>query len=206
LTRDKGIPELIEAFDTILEQQTDAHVLLVGWFDVSEDALAEEWRSRITYHLRIPLHRIRSRHSAILPGHGCDGITNLARRISKCRVGSGSDRIPVITTECTGSGDSVVPEVTGLLIPPGYPEAISEAVLKLLGDPERRRRMGEAARNWVSLHFSDERVLRLAISFCKSLLKPKPPSKSPGIRAPNFFRRRATVWLVPKEVDSLEGD
>src|ERR1039458_7732921 len=40
--------------------------------------------------------------------------------------------IPVVTTQSTGSRDSVVPEVTGLLIPPGYPEAISEAVLKLL--------------------------------------------------------------------------
>ena len=56
--------------------------------------------------------------------------------------------IPVVTTLCTGSRDSVVPEVTGLLIPPGYPEAISEAVLKLLRDPQRRRRMGVAARAW----------------------------------------------------------
>ena len=35
----------------------------------------------------------------------------------------------------TGSRDAVVPEVTGLLIPPGYPEAIREAVLKLLARP-----------------------------------------------------------------------
>lgn len=54
--------------------------------------------------------------------------------------------IPVITMLSTGSRDSVVPEVTGLLIPPGYPEAISEAVLALLRDPERRSHMGKAAR------------------------------------------------------------
>jgi len=78
----------------------------------------------------------------------------------------------VITTESTGSRDSVLPEVTGLLIPPGYPEAISDAVLKLLREPERRRLMGEAARAWVCRHFSDERVLRLAVSFYKSLLNP----------------------------------
>ncbi len=57
-----------------------------------------------------------------------------------------------------------MPEVTGLLIPPGYPEAISEAVFKLLRDPVRRHRMGEAARAWVSEHFVDERVLGLAAS------------------------------------------
>lgn len=54
--------------------------------------------------------------------------------------------IPVITMLSTGSRDSVVPEVTGLLIAPGYPEAISEAVLALLRDPERHSHMGKAAR------------------------------------------------------------
>jgi glycosyltransferase involved in cell wall biosynthesis len=64
----------------------------------------------------------------------------------------------------------VVPEVTGLLIPPGYPEAISEAVLKLLRDPARRQRMGEAARAWVVEHYANDRVLGLATAFYKSLL------------------------------------
>jgi len=66
-----------------------------------------------------------------------------------------------------------LPEVTGLLIPPGYPEAISEAVLKLLGDPQRRERMGIAARAWICERFSNERVLRLAVSFYINLLKPR---------------------------------
>ena len=85
--------------------------------------------------------------------------------------------LPVITTECTGSRDSVVPEVTGLLIPPGYPEAISEAVLKLLRDPARRWCMGQAARAWVCAHYADEHVLRLATEFYTSLLKPLAGSK-----------------------------
>jgi glycosyltransferase involved in cell wall biosynthesis len=80
--------------------------------------------------------------------------------------------IPVITTIATGSRDSVVPEVTGLLIPPGYPEAISEAVLKLLRNPERRRRMGQAARAWVVEHYANRRVLGLITAFYKSLLAP----------------------------------
>jgi glycosyltransferase involved in cell wall biosynthesis len=78
--------------------------------------------------------------------------------------------IPVVTTLCTGSRDSVVPEVTGLLIPPGYPEAISEAVLKLLRNPERRRRMGEAARAWVVDHYMTAHVLGLTVNYYRTLL------------------------------------
>ena len=71
---------------------------------------------------------------------------------------------------CTGARDSVVPEVTGLLIPPGYPEAIVEAVVKLLRDPELRLRMGNAARAWVQQNFVDERVLSSSAAFYKGML------------------------------------
>jgi glycosyltransferase involved in cell wall biosynthesis len=69
-----------------------------------------------------------------------------------------------------------VPEVTGLLIPPGYPEAIREAVLQLLGNPERRRRMGKAARAWVLDHYVNGRVLGLAVRYYQSLLERNLPS------------------------------
>jgi glycosyltransferase involved in cell wall biosynthesis len=170
LTRDKGLPELIEAFDTILKSQPDAHLLLVGWFDASEDALSGALRDRILNHSRIhctgfvadtaPYYRAMD--LMVLPTWR-EGFPNVV-------LEAAATGIPVITTLSTGSRDSVVPEVTGLLIPPGYPEAISEAVLKLLRNPERRRRMGEAARTWILEHFVDERVLGLAAVFYKSLL------------------------------------
>jgi hypothetical protein len=78
--------------------------------------------------------------------------------------------IPVVTTISTGSRDSVVPEVTGLLIPPGYPEAIVEAVLKLLCDPKRRLRMGQTARAWVREHYMEQYVLDLTVAFYRGLL------------------------------------
>jgi glycosyltransferase involved in cell wall biosynthesis len=58
-------------------------------------------------------------------------------------------------------------------VPPGYPEAIAEAALELLGNREKRFRMGTAARAWVLERFSNERVLALATEFYKSLLRPK---------------------------------
>jgi glycosyltransferase involved in cell wall biosynthesis len=107
--------------------------------------------------------------------------------------------IPVITTECTGSRNSVVPEVTGLLIPPGYPEAISEAVLKLLHEPNQRERMGQAARTWACLHFPHERVLQLAVSFYKSLLEPAPVARTRMPLAAPASGNMLTRWLYFRE-------
>jgi len=55
LTRDKGLPELIEAFDSILSAEPETHLLLVGWFDASEDALGADERAGIESHPRIHL-------------------------------------------------------------------------------------------------------------------------------------------------------
>jgi len=171
LTRDKGLPELIEAFDAILKAEPNTHLLLVGWFDAAEDALDDKMRARIEGHPQIhctgfvedtaPYYRAMD--LMVLPTWR-EGFPNVV-------LEAAASGIPVITTESTGSRDSVVPEVTGLLIPPGYPEAISEAVLKLLRNPERRLQMGLAARAWVLEHYVDERVLGLTADYYKSLLK-----------------------------------
>lgn len=170
LTRDKGLPELIDAFDAVLKAEPEARLLLVGWFDASEDALSDGLRARIENHPCIhctgfvddtaPYYRAMD--MLVLPTWR-EGFPNVV-------LEAAATGIPVITTLCTGSRDSVVPEVTGLLIPPGYPEAIFEAVLSLLRHPVRQRRMGVAARAWVLEHYVNRRVLGLTVAFYRSLM------------------------------------
>jgi glycosyltransferase involved in cell wall biosynthesis len=178
LTRDKGVPELVEAFDAILKAEPKAHLLLVGWFDTSEDALDNATRARIKGHPRIhrtgfvddttPYYRILD--VMVLPTRR-EGFPNAV-------LEAAATGVPVITTDCTGSRDSVVPDVTGLLIPPGHPGAISETVLKLLRDPKLRQRMGAAARVWVLKHYARERVTGLVARFYGSLLEPASAASS----------------------------
>ena len=173
LTRDKGLPELMDAFTSILTAEPETDLLLVGWFDEAEDALEERFRLQIGTHPRIHLTGYventapyyRAMDVLVLPTWR-EGFPNVV-------LEAAATGVPAVTTESTGSRDSVVPGITGLLIPPGCPEAIVEAVLRLLRDPVLRRRMGEAARAWVSEHYSDVRVLGLAVQFYKSLLPPE---------------------------------
>jgi len=53
---------------------------------------------------------------------------------------------PVIGSAVGGLLDTVVPGVTGELVPPRDPQALAAALRGLLDDPERRRRYGEAGR------------------------------------------------------------
>ena len=170
LTSDKGLPELIEAFRLILKEEPRAYLLLVGWFDAAEDALEVEIRQRIASHPRIictgfvaetaPYYRVMD--VMVLPTWR-EGFPNAV-------LEAAATGVPVITTYSTGSRDAVVPEVTGLLVPPGYPDAICEAVVKLLRAPELRRCMGNAARAWITEHYEDKRVLGLTVKYYMTLM------------------------------------
>ncbi len=183
LTRDKGLPELIEAFDAILAARPEAHLLLVGWFDGSEDALGDALRLRIENHSRIHLTGFvadtapyyRAMDVMVLPTWR-EGFPNVV-------LEAAASGIPVVTTLSTGSRDAVVPEVTGLLIPPGFPAAIREAVLRLLRNPESRCRMGEAARAWVLNHYVNGHVLGRTARYYQSLLVRNRPADARRVPA-----------------------
>src|SRR5256885_13194192 len=52
----------------------------------------------------------------------------------------------VIATSVGGIPDMIEDGVSGLLVPPGDEAALTAAIVALLGDPARRRALGQAAR------------------------------------------------------------
>jgi glycosyltransferase involved in cell wall biosynthesis len=95
----------------------------------------------------------------------------------------------VIGTLCTGSRDAVIPEVTGLLVPPGHPQSISEAALRLIRDLALRLELGNAARKWVVGNYENKRVLAMAIDFYLGMIE---PAKISALPSGSNLDRRAT--------------
>jgi glycosyltransferase involved in cell wall biosynthesis len=177
LTRDKGLPELIGAFDLILCAEPSARLLLVGWYDAAEDALDKELRARILNHPRVVFTGFVDDTAPYYRAMDILALPTWREGFPNVVLEAAATGIPVVTTESTGARDAVVPEVTGLLIPPGYPDAIREAVLKLIRDPKLRRRMGEAARAWVLEHYLQARVLSMTAEYYRSLLATVPATR-----------------------------
>lgn len=81
--------------------------------------------------------------------------------------------LPVVATAVGGVPEVVVDGVTGLLVPPRDPQALADAILRLLRDPELRQRMGEAGRARVIAHFSVEQMVRKTQALYDQLLAEK---------------------------------
>jgi glycosyltransferase involved in cell wall biosynthesis len=69
-------------------------------------------------------------------------------------------RKPVVATPVGGTAELVTDGETGVLVSPRDVDALADAVGGLLGDSERRRRLGEAGYCRVAEHFSAERMTR----------------------------------------------
>ncbi len=68
-----------------------------------------------------------------------------------------SQKLAVVATSLPGIAELVVPDETGLLVPPNAPADLSGALLRLMRDPALRLRLAEAGFARVRQHFSLER-------------------------------------------------
>lgn len=65
----------------------------------------------------------------------------------------------VVTTRIGGLEEYIEHGKTGLLVPPGQPEALREAVSSLLGNPAHTESLGMRGREEARRYFSEERYV-----------------------------------------------
>lgn len=78
-----------------------------------------------------------------------DGLPNVL-------IEAQSQRLACISTDVSAIPELIEQDVTGLLVPPGSPIALAEALERLIRDPEERTRLGEAGEHYVRRHLSME--------------------------------------------------
>jgi glycosyltransferase involved in cell wall biosynthesis len=88
---------------------------------------------------------------------------------------------PVVATEVGGNIELVEDSQTGRLVPIQNPQALADAILSLLGNPEQAREMGQRGKEKIAREFSLERMVRDYETIYKEMVtakrdRPKPLS------------------------------
>jgi colanic acid/amylovoran biosynthesis glycosyltransferase len=78
--------------------------------------------------------------------------------------------LPVVTSDADGLPENVADGQTGFVVPRRDADALARALSKLVGDPELRRRMGEAGRARVLTNFDVEREIAEFDAFYRRVL------------------------------------
>ena len=180
LTRDKGIPELMEAFLQLGNRFPDLRLLLVGCFQ-DGDPLPVDTRRCVETHPHVifggavqdtaPYYAIAD--VLVLPSHreGLPTVVLEAQAASK----------PVIGASATGIVDVVVDGETGLLFPVGDVPALAEAMARLITDKGLANKLGLAGQEQVKRKFRQERIWEALYRayFAVLQMKEPPPSLIP---------------------------
>jgi glycosyltransferase involved in cell wall biosynthesis len=90
---------------------------------------------------------------ALLPGLDVFVMTSLYEGLPCALVEAMQCGLPVVATAVNGVPEIVIPEVTGLLIPPARPQACAAAVRRLLDHPADATRLAAAGRRAVAGKF-----------------------------------------------------
>ena len=91
-----------------------------------------------------------------------------------------SQALPCVATRVSAIPELIEDGVTGVLVPPGDPDALAEALRRLLCDPELRHRLGSAGERRVRSEFSSVAGAdRLAAKF-RVLMGPGPGVRTAG--------------------------
>jgi glycosyltransferase involved in cell wall biosynthesis len=81
--------------------------------------------------------------------------------------------VPSIVSNATGCIDSVIDGQTGLIVPVGNLDGLSNAIKKLSTDAELRAKLGINARNWVTKEFDQEIVFKNLVDYIMKRTKNK---------------------------------
>ncbi|HSL21149.1 MAG TPA: glycosyltransferase family 4 protein [Vicinamibacterales bacterium] len=89
---------------------------------------------------------------------------------------------PTVVTDPEGARDYIEHGVDGLVVEPGNPEALRQAIQRLLEDPAAARRMGDCARARVAARYSTDDHFRTIIALATELTAGAP--RGAGARQP----------------------
>jgi len=146
----------LKAAAIVLEEFKDAIFLIVGNGSLLKTIITQTKQLGISSNVQF----LESRHQIAAILNALDLVVVSSRSEACCNVileGMAMAK-PVIATSVGGNPELIVPNQTGLLVPPGDPESMARAVIQLLNDPGQRKAFGKEGRNRILKQFSLEQM------------------------------------------------
>lgn len=172
---DKGVREFVEAVKILKSSDRLLHkryrFVLVGGLDLSNPSRIEEselnaWAEsgivEVWGHIPDISKILYKSYAVVLPSY--------REGFPKVLMEAAASGKATITTDVPGCRDAIIPGITGILIPPKNPVALSEAIASLLENPLLCASMGQAGRKLAHEKFDVKNVISQHLKIYKQLL------------------------------------
>jgi glycosyltransferase involved in cell wall biosynthesis len=152
LQPEKGVADFLRAAARVSPSLQEAHFVIVG------DGPLQRELTTLTEDLglksRVHFLGFRPDASALMRFLDVLVVPSLDEGSPLVTLEALAAGVPIVASAVGGIPDQIRHDREGLLVPPGDTDAMAEALLELLRDPGRARRLGEAGRRRATSEFS----------------------------------------------------
>ena len=167
LNRDKGVFELLEAFQRLCAERDDVALLQIGDMEgelpshletvrLNKNVVLTGWTNEVSRY-------ISASDILVHPSYR-EGFSMVIQQAMAMEI-------PVVTTDIPGPSEVIEPNVSGLLAKARDVETLYNSMKWMLEHPEERVQMGKAGRKRCEEKFNRERMLRLTLEDRENILK-----------------------------------
>ena len=172
IVRDKGINELIDAFQTLYKNYPQARLILVGQYEKDLDPINYETIDKIENHPSIEFvgRQINDGLLSYYAASDCFILPSYREGFPNTVLEAGAMGLPSIVTDINGSREIIEDGKNGLIIPSKDVSALYEAMKKIMIDIGARNRMKENARPMIESRFDQSFVQRCLLDFYNEII------------------------------------
>jgi glycosyltransferase involved in cell wall biosynthesis len=169
LTGPKGYQYLVDTVRLLAERDIPVKLTFVGDGPLREDLEKQARRAGIGD--RVVFAGKTDDVMAFLPAFDVVAGSSIREGLPLAILEAMAASRPVVTTDVGGNREAVINGVTGLLVPPGDPYALADALETLWRDKGKLASMGKEGRMRVEEHFSARTMVSKTEKLYQSILK-----------------------------------
>lgn len=170
LVRDKGINELIEAFERLNKEYTNTRLILVGPQEPKLDPLKPETIAKIDSNKNIEAVGLQSNVRPWLAASDAFVFPSYREGFPNVVIEAGAMSLPSIVTDINGSREIIIEGKNGTIIPPRDAVALYQSMKSFLEQPDKRAQMAFNARPFVASRYEQSYVRRCLKEYYKEIL------------------------------------
>ena len=185
---DKGIRELLEAWQSLREEFPQLHLFVVGP-EEDHDPIGSHCESVMRSDERVHLLGYAEDVAPLYASFDVVTLPSYREGLPNVPLEAAAMGLPVVVTDVPGCRDAVQHGITGALVDVGSGEQLADALRKYLGDADLRARHGAAGRERMQRDFSQatiwsevDRTYRRLLNE-KGLPLPAPASANAPVKA-----------------------
>jgi glycosyltransferase involved in cell wall biosynthesis len=173
IVRDKGINELVKAFQHLHSHNLNTRLWLVGTYEDSLDPISNETRQIIADNDSIEAVGVKRGDEllAYYAAADCFVFPSYREGFPNTVLEAGAMGLPSVVTDINGSREIIIEGFNGVIIPPRDEQALFEAMTEMLENTEKRKEMATNARPLIAQRFEASFVRACLYDFYRRILQ-----------------------------------